>query len=205
MAALERVWFDGAMKLHRTISLDLPLLVVALEEEAQHLHVSEIPVLVTGVGKISAAYALSAVLAKQRPARIINVGTAGALHDGLTGTHVIGRVIQHDFNNEGVHALTGHHFGEPIDLGAAGPVLGSGDLFVSGGEARERLIAAGADLVDMEGYAVARVARNFGLPTTLVKQVSDRAEDGAARTWKESLDECAEQLGEWLRREVLGA
>ena len=185
--------------------MDLPLLVVALEEEATHLHVSEIPVLVTGVGKISAAYALSAVLARQRPARIINVGTAGALHDGLSGTHVIGRVIQHDFNNEGVHALTGHQFGEPIDLGPAGPVLGSGDLFVSGGEARERLIAACADLVDMEGYAVARVARNFGLPTTLVKQVSDRAEDGAARTWKESLDECAEQLGEWLRREVLGA
>ncbi len=192
------------MKLHRTISLNLPLLVVALEEEAQHLHVSELPVLVTGVGKICAASALSAVLARQRPSRIINVGTAGALHAGLTGTQVIGRVLQHDFNDEGVHALTGVHFGEPIDLGVVGPVLGSGDLFVSGGEVRERLVATGADLVDMEGYAVAWVARTFGLPVTLVKQVSDQAEDGAAGTWKESLDECAERLGEWLQREVLG-
>jgi adenosylhomocysteine nucleosidase len=205
MAALERVCFDGRMKLHRTISLNLPLLVVALEEEAQHLHVSDVPVLVTGVGKISAAYALSAVLARQRPSRIINVGTAGALHEGLSGTQVIGQVIQHDFNNEGVYALTGQNFGEPIDLGTAGPVLGSGDLFVSGGEARERLRSAGADLVDMEGYAVARVARNFGLSVTLVKQVSDRAGAGAAQTWKESLDECAQRLGEWLRREVLDA
>lgn len=193
------------MILHRSISLDKPLLVVALEEEAQHLHVSGLPVLVTGVGKVCAAHALSAVLARQRPSSVINLGTAGALHPGLSGTQVIGRVVQHDFDDEGIAALTGEHFGEPIDLGGGGPVLGSGDAFISGGEARERLVQRGIDLVDMEGYVVARVAREFGLPVKLVKEISDSAGDGASKTWKESVDDCAERLGAWVRSEVPGA
>lgn len=191
------------MILHGDISLQLPLLVLALEEEARHLHVSGLPILVTGIGKVCAAASLAAVLARQRPARVINLGTAGALKDGFTGTHVIGRVIQHDFDDEGVFALTGEHFGEPIDLGP-GPVLASGDVFVSGGDARDRL-AQLADLVDMEGYAVARVARGFGLPFTLVKEVSDTAGEGAGKSWHEALDNCAERLGAWVRREVLAA
>ncbi|MBU3665882.1 MAG: nucleoside phosphorylase [Chthoniobacterales bacterium] len=193
------------MRLHRSISLEKPLLVVALEEEAQHLHVSGLPVLVTGVGKICAAHALAAVLARKRPSRVINVGTAGALHEGLSGTQVVGRVLQHDFDDDGIAALTGEHFGEPIDLEGDGPTLGSGDVFVSGGDARGRLVARGIDLVDMEGYAVARVAREFGLPVTIVKEISDRAGEGADKTWKQSLDDCAERLGAWLRREIPGA
>ena len=192
------------MKLHGSVSLDRALLVVALEEEAQHLHVSELPILVTGVGKVCAASALSALLARQRPARIINLGTAGALRDGLTGTQAIGRVIQHDFDDEGVFHLTGEHFGPPIELASGGPVLASGDVFVNGGPPRERL-ASLADLVDMEGYAVAKVARDFGLEVMLVKQVSDSADAAAGRTWREAVDDCAEHLGLWLRREVLGA
>jgi len=191
------------MILHGDISLRVPLLVVAVEEEAQHLHAADLPILVTGVGKVCAAAALSAVLARQRPARLINLGTAGALRAGLTGTHVIGRVIQHDYDDEAVFRLTGAHFGEPFELGP-GPVLASGDVFVSGGAEREKL-AAQADLVDMEGYAVTRVARNFGLDVMLVKEVSDEAGADAGKTWREALDACAERLGAWVRREVLAA
>ena len=190
------------MKLHGAVALDRPLLVVALEEEARHLHVSELPILVTGVGKVCAASALAAVLARQRPARLINLGTAGALREGLTGTQIIGRVVQHDFDDATIAQLTGGHFGEPIELASAGPVLGSGDVFVSGGPAREALVARGVDLVDMEGYAVARVARTFGLDVMLVKEISDGAGDAAGKSWSENLDECAERLGAWLRTEL---
>lgn len=192
------------MKLHRSVSLQLPLLVVALEEEATHLHVSELPVLVTGVGKVCAASALSALLARHRPSRLINLGTAGALKSGWAGTHVVGRVIQHDFDDEAIHALTGERYGAAIDLAAAGPVLASGDAFISDPAARERL-ALQADLVDMEGYAVARVAREFGLDATLVKEVSDMAGEGAGLTWKQTVDDCAERLGAWVRKELLDA
>jgi len=190
------------MKLHRSISLDRPLIVVALEREARHLHVSELPVLVTGVGKICAASALSAVLARQRPSRIINMGTAGALREDLSGTQVIGRVIQHDFDDEAISALTGERFGAPIELGNGGPVLGTGDVFVIGGAARQALLERGVDLVDMEGYAVARVAQDFGLPVTLVKQISDGAGEEAGKSWTDNVDDCAEKLGAWLQAEI---
>lgn len=191
------------MILHGDIELEKPLLVVALEEEARHLHAGSLPILVTGIGKVCAASALAAVLARQRPAKVVNLGTAGALRDGLAGTHIIGRVFQHDFDDEGVFALTGEHFGAPIEFGT-GPVLASGDVFVKGGEARKHL-ASRADLVDMEGYAVARVAGEFGLPAILVKEVSDEAGENAGRDWRESLDMCAERLGAWVRREFLAA
>lgn len=193
------------MKLHRSISLDRPLLVVALEVEAGHLHVSDLPVLITGVGKVRAASALSAVLARQRPSRLINLGTAGSLREGLSGTHVIGRVEQHDFDDATIHALTGEHYGAPIALGIEGPVLGSGDSFIDSAPARESLRARGVDLVDMEGYAVALAAAQFGLPVTLVKTVSDGAGEGAGSTWQEAVASCAERLGDWLRRELPGS
>ena len=191
------------MRLHRTISPDLPLLVVALEEEAAHLHVSGLPVLVTGAGKVNAAIAVASILAETSPTRVVNLGTAGALRDGMAGTHVVGSVWQHDLDDAALFALSGLHFGEPVNLAESGPRLITGDVFVSDAQTRDRL-AALADLVDMEGYAVARAALNAGVPVTLVKQVSDNADESAARSWRDTVDECAQALGEWANRELLG-
>ncbi|MSV75345.1 MAG: nucleoside phosphorylase, partial [Actinobacteria bacterium] len=67
------------MRLHRSISPDRPLLVVALEEEARHLHPLGLPILVTGAGKVNAAVAVATTIGEQRPSSLINLGTAGAL------------------------------------------------------------------------------------------------------------------------------
>ena len=179
------------------------MLVVALEEEATHLHVSDLPVLVTGVGKVNAAIAVALTLADASPSAVVNLGTAGALRDDVAGTHMVGTVVQHDLDDDALFGLTGMRFGEPVRLADAGLTLATGDVFVSDPATRERL-ARTADLVDMEGYAVALAARAAGVPVTLVKQVSDRAGDSAARTWKQNVDECAERLGDWVRAELLG-
>lgn len=186
------------MRLHRTISPDLPLLVVALEQEAAHLHVSGLPVLVTGAGKVNAAIAVTAILAEASPTRVVNLGTAGALHDHLVGTHEVGWVGQHDLDDEAIFASTGLHFGAPIELAPTGIRLVTGDTFVKDAATRSRL-AEHADLVDMEGYAVAKAALAVGVAVTLVKEVSDRADEYAGRTWEETVDECAERLGAWVR------
>jgi adenosylhomocysteine nucleosidase len=143
-------------------------------------------VLVTGAGKVNAAVATAAGCRQWRPALVVNVGTAGALRSGLSGLYEVGEVRQHDLDDAALHALTGRHFGPPIALGA-GPVLVTGDVFVAGGSVRERLRAAGADLVDMEGYAVARAAVTLGVPVRLVKHVTDTADEGAARDWAASV------------------
>ena len=191
------------MRLHRTISSDRPLLVVALEEEAAHLHSGDLPVLVTGVGKVNAAVAVSSILGEHSPSMIVNLGTAGALRDGLAGTYVVGRVIQHDLDDDALFALTGLHFGEPLDVASDGVTLATGDLFLTDPVRRERL-AQHADLIDMEAYAVARAATVAGVPIMIVKEVSDAADATAGRTWQDTVDVCAERLGAWVRGNLLG-
>ncbi|MFE2110219.1 nucleosidase [Kitasatospora sp. NPDC059463] len=186
------------MRLLGTISADRPLLVVAVREEAAHLG-DHLPVLLTGIGKVNAAAALATVLAGgPHPSEVVNLGTAGALRPGWEGTHTVTQVIQHDLDTPTLQALTGRVYGAPLVVGKGdGPVLATGDLFVSDAAARDRL-AGHADLVDMEGYAVATVAHRAGLPVRLVKHVSDEAGDGAGHTWRESVDDCARHLADWL-------
>ncbi|MCA6091241.1 nucleoside phosphorylase [Streptomyces sp. SCA3-4] len=193
------------MRLLGTIDPNRPLLVVAVREEAVHLD-GDLPVLLTGIGKVNATAALATVLARgERPSEIINLGTAGALRPGWEGIHEVAKVIQHDLDTPVLRALTGRTYGAPVTLtGADGPTLATGDLFVSDPDARARL-AEQADLVDMEGYALATVARREGIPLRLIKHVSDEAGAGADRTWRDSVDGCAKILAEWVREQRLCA
>ncbi|MGW4382790.1 nucleosidase [Kitasatospora sp. NPDC004531] len=185
------------MRLIGTVAPDRPLLVLALPEEAAHLDAA-LPVLLTGMGKVNAAAALAGLLAGgAKPSEVVNLGTAGALRTGLAGTHEIGRVLQHDLDTPLLEQLVGRPLDGPIELAAAGPVLATGDRFVSSDADREQL-ARTADLVDMEGYAIATVARRAQLPVRLVKHVSDEAGDGAALSWQESVDGCARLLADWV-------
>ncbi|MFF2248683.1 MULTISPECIES: nucleosidase [unclassified Streptomyces] len=185
------------MELIGEITVGRPLLVLAVKEEAQFLD-TDLPVLLTGMGKVNAATALATVLARgPHPSGIVNLGTAGALRPGWTGTHVIGSVLQHDLDNAVLASLTGEIYGAPIDLpDHGGPVLATGDSFISDEAARARL-AAHAPLVDMEGYALASAAQQAGVPLRIVKHVSDEAGDGAARTWRETVADCARVLADW--------
>ncbi len=177
-----------------------PLLVVALHLEAEHLS-SGLPVLITGVGKLAAGQAVLRVLGSlevnQRPSALWNVGTAGSLQDHLVGTHLIGSVIQHDLDGPAIAALTGADPSPPFTLGP-GPVLATGDRFIAN-DAERSLLASRADLVDMEGYAVARAAHLMNIPVALIKQVSDGADAAAGERWVDRVASCSEQLGQWLR------
>ncbi|MER7622866.1 nucleosidase [Streptomyces sp. NPDC126503] len=186
------------MELIGEIAADRPLLVLAVKEEAQHLD-TDLPVLLTGMGKVNAATALATVLARgPRPSGVVNLGTAGALRPGWTGTHVVGTVVQHDLDGATLAALTdGGTYGPPMALPDGGDVvLATGDLFVSDEAARARL-AELAPLVDMEGYALAVAAERAGVPLRIVKHVSDDAGEGAGRTWRESVAGCARALADW--------
>ncbi len=184
------------MRLTGIIAPDRPLLVVAAEEEAVHLN-DDFPLLLTGIGKVNAAVAVARVLASHRPSEVVNLGTAGALKPGIKGTHEISRVIQHDLDGVAIEALIGRPTGRSFDLGHEGPILATGDVFVSAEGVRAAL-AAHADLVDMEGYAVAAAARAAGVPVRLVKHVSDTADEEAAMTWKDSIEACARDLAAWV-------
>jgi adenosylhomocysteine nucleosidase len=139
--------------------------------------------------------------ASARPKSLCNVGTAGALREGVAGTHVIGAAIQHDIDGESIERIVGTNPSPRLELGH-GLTLATGDRFVADAATRD-MLASRADLVDMEGYAVAFVARRLDLPVVLVKHVSDGADGEAVDSWIDSVARCSRQLGEHLRTTLL--
>ena len=187
------------MELRGTLDPSRPLVVVAVSQEADFLN-SDLPILITGVGKLAANQAVLSLLAplsaNERPRAMINVGTAGALRGGLSGTHVVGSVFQHDIDGASIEKLTGINPAPVLSLGE-GVTLATGDLFVQDQSDKERL-AKRAHLADMEGYAVADAGAALGISVALIKHVSDEADEGALASWIESVDESSRVLGRWL-------
>ncbi|GAA3823377.1 nucleosidase [Nocardioides panacisoli] len=180
------------------------LIVAATEAEAAYVP-EGLPVLVTGMGKTAAATALARTLASYgdlAELEVVNIGTAGSLHDHHEGLFEPGIVLNHDISADAIRAL-GYDVEERLDCGSGstGVVLASGDVFVTDPGTRARL-AERADLVDMEGYAVVYVARSFGVPVRVVKHVSDNA-DESAHDWPSLVDDSARALGEWLVHHVV--
>jgi adenosylhomocysteine nucleosidase len=185
------------------------LLVVAALEEETAAFPTDVEVLHLGVGKVQAAAALAAALgaSTQPPGLVLNVGTAGGLHGQPLGTVVeIGTVLQHDFDVAGVSAFVGRPVrGGPIDLDAppdANTTLATGDRLVLDSDERDRL-ADTAQLVDMEGYAIAAVCRAVGVPVRMLKAVSDGADEGAVLDWPAALARCSAALCEAAQRRGL--
>jgi len=184
------------------------LFVAALEEEAQAL-AAHVEVCHLGVGKVQAAVALAARLHRDPCDLVVNIGTAGGLQGQPIGEVVeIGTVHQHDFDHAGVSAFVGRDLpGGPLRLdgpsGASGR-LATGDRLITSTSARARL-AGQADVVDMEGYAVAATARALGREVWLAKAVSDGAGEDVAAEWPVALAHCSEALAGWAAsRGLLG-
>jgi purine nucleosidase/adenosylhomocysteine nucleosidase len=181
------------------------LVVAATEAEARHVP-GELPVLVTGVGKVSAAVAVAEALTQYGADRsswsVVNIGTAGALRDGLSGIYAPTTVINHDLSAELIRAV-GIPATDQLDVaGTHDMVLATGDSFVADVGHRS-VLAERASLVDMEGFAVAWACSRRGVRCTLVKHVSDNADDGAL-SWSDVVDHSAAELGRWLADNIIG-
>jgi adenosylhomocysteine nucleosidase len=177
--------------------MDRILVVAATWAEAAHVP-EHLAVVVTGLGKTAAAVATTEALVglERDGLTVVNIGTAGALREGMAGLHEVGTVLNHDINGDAVRAL-GYDPQDVLELGGSEVVLASGDLFVTDPGVRDAL-AVRAHLVDMEGYAVAFACARFGVPVRLVKHVSDNA-DEEAMEWPALVDRSARVLGAWLR------
>ena len=175
------------------------LVVAATAAEARYVPAG-LPLLITGIGKVAAAAAVAHALAGQANREsdytVVNIGSAGALRDGLDGLHLPGAVINHDLSADLIRSL-GIDITDRIDIpGGDHVVLATGDSFVADPHERAAL-APRAALVDMEGFAVAWACRQAGVRCRLVKHVSDNADAGAL-SWAETVDRSATALGAWL-------
>ena len=158
--------------------------------------------LITGPGKLQATYALTRALLEQKYDEIVVMGTAGAIDARLDGTvYEIDAAIQHDVTD--IDGIVGQHVSLPprLELGREGVTIATGDHFVDDAEAVAVIRPLGAGLVDMETYAYAWVAAQFGVPIRVIKAISDRAQDDAITDWRTAVTACSGQLREFMLAE----
>lgn len=177
-----------------------PLVVMALElESAGEFERAGIHVLYTGVGKVNATFALTRRLAEYRGAgrslpQVINFGTAGSRRFAtgtLVGCHVF---VQRDMDVSAMGFELGVTPSEEVPARLEFPVLfahlpaalcSSGDSF----ETRDPVTPG--DVIDMEGYALAKVCWRERVAFACAKFVTDGADHAAASAWRSNLPRAA--------------
>lgn len=154
----------------------------------------------TGVGKINSARATTQLIYEERPDLILNVGTAGCLHHSLLGKVLgIQEVVERDM------------FAEPlaprgsVPLSDQPPVFTSqfgsarcatGDSFVT--KRDQWLIDNCVQFVDMELFAIAKVATHYGVEWKSIKYASDLANESAAVHWSNALKDTDLKISEMI-------
>jgi len=158
------------------------IILIALPKEAPDLgHMMNL--FYTGVGKVNAAMVAAEVIAKYRPQRIINFGTAG----GITvapGFYQCTRFAQRDMTCEALGCVPGQTpFETDVYIGnSVGLTCSSGDNFVMNPE-----LETPADVVDMEAYAIAKACDKYGVEFECWKYISDQANQDAHDDWQQQV------------------
>lgn len=175
-------------------------LLVALESEVPDIELpDDYTLMITGVGKINAT--MMATIAVRQPdcECIINYGTAGTFKTKLIGNlHRIGTVKQRDMDTRpqaplGVTPYETTQFGGDLQIYKGSKfTLTTGDNFV------KSMPELKSDFVDMEGYAIAKVAGMFNKPCIMLKYASDLADDKASDEWQVNQAEGKDMFLKWL-------
>jgi adenosylhomocysteine nucleosidase len=187
---------------------ELPPVLVAMAlaaEGAGRFEAAGIAVLYTGVGKVNAAIALTRTLERYCHAGralplVVNFGTAGSLRHAPQTLVACRRFVDREMD---VTALGFAHGTTPFDalppmleFAARFPALtdaicGSGDSFSTAAPRGPPV-----DVIDMEGYALAKTCRIAGAEFACAKYISDAADQDAARHWQENVAGAAERFVE---------
>lgn len=177
------------------------LLVFALESEAGNEFENYNRVFV-GIGKVKATYHLTKAIQKVKPDLIINLGTAGSTEFDRGSVVNCHRFIQRDMD---VRALGFKKFQTPfsdesiiLEYGLnienrPNGICGSGDQF------EIEHINPEYNVIDMEAFALAKVAEQEGIDFLCLKYISDGADGNAADDWTEEVKKASVAL----RRELV--
>lgn len=175
------------------------LLVYALDLEKGDIRIPghELAYCCTGFGKVQAGLSAYHAIIEEKPDIVINFGSSGALNHELGEIFICTRFIDRDLSkiaipgiiceldfSEEITKIT-HFNGHPIYN-----TVSSGDSFVT----KPEDAGSGADVVDMEAFAIASACRKVGLPFISVKYVSDIIGKNSLKAWAEKLDDTRREL-----------
>lgn len=122
---------------------------------------------------------------------LLNLGTAGSSHFDAHALVEVSQFVQRDMDvsplgfNVGLTPMDQHFPGaielEPFFDHLPKGICGTGDSFETGQP------KVPCQLVDMEGYALAKVCKKLGVRLISVKYITDGANDTAHLDWEENL------------------
>ena len=173
---------------------------MALEIESQGLFAERnIPVLYTGLGKVNAAYRRARALTEHRSQHgvlptVVYFGTVGSPKLSAGSVVACRRFVQRDMDVTGLGFALGTTPFEDVpptlEFAPLFPelpegVCGTGDRFETG----KPLVDC--DVIDMEGYALAKVCHLEGAAFGAVKFVTDGADGDAGVDWQANLPRAA--------------
>ncbi|WP_179991882.1 MULTISPECIES: 5'-nucleosidase [unclassified Acinetobacter] len=167
-------------------------LIMALPNESKGLFEAEgIEVHYSGIGKINAAFKAFEVIQKTGCTTLLNLGTAGSTHFNAHELIEVSQFVQRDMDVSPLGFEIGvtpmdQHFPGAIELESffehlPKGICGTGDSFETS------ISKVTCNLVDMEGYALAKVCKKLGVRLISVKYISDGANETAHLDWEENL------------------
>lgn len=179
---------------------------MALPGESQGLFEKEnIPVFYTGIGKVNAALTATDVIHKTKCKVMINLGTAGSSKFNTHDLIEVSSFVQRDIDLSPLGFKVGETPFDPIPTGIdlipyfpelSKGICGTGDNFETGATKIH------CELVDMEGYALAKVCRRLGVQLISLKYITDGANHNASNDWHANLIPGAGKLLEYYKKMV---
>lgn len=167
-------------------------LIMALPNESKGLfEQAGIEVHYSGIGKINAAFKAFEVIQKTGCKILINLGSAGSSHFDAHSLVEVMTFVQRDMDVSPLGFAVGvtpmddeipaEIHVQPYFGSLPKGVCGTGDSFETG------LPKVSCNLVDMEGYALAKVCQKLDVRLISVKYITDGANDTAHLDWEENL------------------
>ena len=172
--------------------------IMALPSESQGLF-EQAPVNLhyCGIGKVNAAHKTTEVILTQKPALILNLGSAGSKHFATHALVECESFVQRDMDISPLGFKIGETPMDELGYELSVPtyfselpkgVCGTGDSFEVGPGKMPY------HLVDMEAYAMAKICRRYGVPFISLKYITDGADDSAHQDWYENLKPASQKL-----------
>lgn len=179
---------------------------MALPSESKGLfELENVKVHYTGIGKVNAAFAAMDVIQKTDCKVVINLGTSGSSKFKSHELVEVTRFVQRDMDVSPLGFKVGETPFDPLPDGIdlipyflelPKGICGTGDSFETG------VPRVPCDLVDMEGYAIAKVCRKKGVQFVSLKFITDGADDQAHKDWEANLLAGAHRLLEYYKKMV---
>ena len=154
------------------------LLISATKLEHHDTDINGIPIHIIGIGKVESAMNTLKLIQKFQPDHVVNFGSCGNLKDYNVGEILPIGTVYDDFYG----CVVPEH--DPIVISESPFKLFTTDTFYDSSAVYSNTYIDNirkCDLVDMEGYSIAKVCESENISLSLYKWVSD---DGSKTSWE---------------------